>query len=441
MATLQQRNDSFRILFCYRGKRHTAKLGKVSREEAEATVGQFDLLLLRIKQNLIQVLPGDDISQFLLRGGKAPDSDVPLAPEPITFRRFKEHYLETHGGGAMEENSLATITIHLNHVERTLGERFPMPSLTYADLQSHIDRRKKDQYRGHPLRPATLRKEMASFRAAWNWAAYTGLVRGPFPSKGLVYPKADEKLPFMTWPEIERKITPDMTKEEKADLWDCVYLRKEEIGQLLDFVKMHDTQPWVYPLLCTAAHTGARRSELLRIEVTDVNLDDDTILIREKKRSRKQRTTRHVSLTPFLKDVLRDWLNIHPGGQYLFSQHELVTRSKKRSPTTGHKSGKMRPTTLRGRMATVTTRRQSCPMPVTKDEAHDHLKRTLAGSKWAILRGYHVLRHSFISCLAAAGVDQRIIDEFVGHQTEEQRRRYRHLIPDIKQKAIAGVFG
>lgn len=80
-------------------------------------------------------------------------------------------------------------------------------------------------------------------------------------------------------------------------------------------------------------------------------------------------------------------------------------------------------------------------LPVTRDEAHDHFKRTLADSKWAVLRGYHVLRHSFISCLAAAGVDQRIIDEFVGHQTDEQRRRYRHLIPDVKQQAIAGVFG
>ena len=67
--------------------------------------------------------------------------------------------------------------------------------------------------------------------------------------------------------------------------------------------------------------------------------------------------------------------------------------------------------------------------------------RTLAGRKWQVLKGYHVLRHSFISCLAAEGVDQRIIDEFVGHSTEEQRRRYRHLVPDVKQQAIAGVFG
>jgi hypothetical protein len=39
------------------------------------------------------------------------------------------------------------------------------------------------------------------------------------------------------------------------------------------------------------------------------------------------------------------------------------------------------------------------------------------------------------------GVDQRIIDDIVGHQTDEQRRRYRHLYPDVKQKAIANVFG
>jgi site-specific recombinase XerD len=58
-----------------------------------------------------------------------------------------------------------------------------------------------------------------------------------------------------------------------------------------------------------------------------------------------------------------------------------------------------------------------------------------------VLRGFHVLRHSFVSCLAAAGVDQRIIDEFVGHQTDEQRRRYCHLVPDVKQQAISRVFG
>ena len=39
------------------------------------------------------------------------------------------------------------------------------------------------------------------------------------------------------------------------------------------------------------------------------------------------------------------------------------------------------------------------------------------GSKWQVLLGWHVLRHSFASNCAAKGVDQRLIDEWMGHQT------------------------
>ena len=52
MATIQECNGSFRILFCYLGKRHTLTLGKVSQGEAEAFSGNIDLLLMRIKQAL-----------------------------------------------------------------------------------------------------------------------------------------------------------------------------------------------------------------------------------------------------------------------------------------------------------------------------------------------------------------------------------------------------
>ena len=43
--------------------------------------------------------------------------------------------------------------------------------------------------------------------------------------------------------------------------------------------------------------------------------------------------------------------------------------------------------------------------------------------------------------LASQKIDQRIIDEFVGHTTEQMRRRYRHLFPDVKRDAIEKVFG
>src|SRR5205807_3369582 len=104
-----------------------------------------------------------------------------------------DSYLAVHSIGSMEANSLATVRMHLGHFAATLGDRFPAQGLTLADLQRHVDRRAKLTYRGRPLSPVTLRKEVASFRACWNWAADGGLVQGRFPGRGLKYPKADEK--------------------------------------------------------------------------------------------------------------------------------------------------------------------------------------------------------------------------------------------------------
>jgi integrase len=119
-----------------------------------------------------------------------------------------------------------------------------------------------------------------------------------------------------------------------------------------------------------------------------------------------------------------------------------VAHSKKRCRTTVHQNGKGRATTLKGRMATV-RRRQNLPGPqaLTVGECHDHFKRTLAGSKWAVVKGLHTLRHSVASCLAAAGVDQGLIDDMLGHVSEEMRRRYRHLTPAAKTQAVEAVFG
>jgi hypothetical protein len=43
----------------------------------------------------------------------------------------------------------------------------------------------------------------------------------------------------------------------------------------------------------------------------------------------------------------------------------------------------------------------------SRDEVNDYVKRTLAGSKWSKLRGWHRFRHSFCSNCADRGVDRR----------------------------------
>jgi integrase len=323
-----------------------------------------------------------------------------------------ERYEASLPKGAIEESTRYTIRIHTGRLKELLGADFPVRALTRDDLQRYINSRaKKKGQRGKPLSPITIRKEITTLSGIWSWAVTAGLVN-PFPNKGLRYPKSSEKPPFQTWNEIERQIDKGgLSEEEQAQLWDCLFLTLDEIVELLEYVRTAAQQPFIYPMFVMAAHTGARRSELIRSRRSD--FDDETVVIRERKRSKGRHTTRRVPLSPLLTEVIQAWLKEHPGGPYMFCQLQ-VEHSKK-------------------------TRQE--PQPITRDEAHDHFKRTLNGSKWSRLRGWHVLRHSFISNCAMKGIDQRIIDSFVGHTTDEMRRRYTHLFPSSKKAAIETVFG
>lgn len=82
-------------------------------------------------------------------------------------------------------------------------------------------------------------------------------------------------------------------------------------------------------------------------------------------------------------------------------------------------------------MATVRGRGEQPPSAISVNDSYGHFKRSLAGSKWEVLRGWHLLRHSFISACASKGVDQRLINEWCGHTTEDMRKRYRHLHANV----------
>ena len=282
----------------------------------------------------------------------------------------------------------------------------------WRKTQFLVDRSKisnKSRKKRTNVTAATIRKEIVTLGAVWRWAASISLLNGPFPNCGLRYPKSDEKLPFQTWAEIERQIEHgELSSSETRQLWDCLYLRKSEIDQLLLFVKENARHPFIYPMFTMAALTGARRSEILRSRRSDFDFENNTVMIRERKRVKGKRSTRRVPMTPLLREIMINWFeNSHPGGPASFSQKKPL-----KSPT-----------------------------PITIDSAQSHFRVTVKGSRWEKIKGWHCLRHSFISNLACAGIDQRIIDEFVGHTTEEMRRRYRHLFPDVKQAALDQVFG
>jgi integrase len=416
MAWLYQdpRSNNYKVCFRFRGRPYKKSLKTTKASDAQIILGGVKRTLLRLEQNLLDLPPGADILTFVLSDGK--QAEIPLHPKLISLQELIDRYVSACSVGAMEENSLYTLKLHLRHFVATLGKEFLVGGLKLMDLQRHIERRaKKRGIRKQLLSPTTIRKEVANFRAAWNWGLHAGLVTGPFPHRGLKYPKTTEKPPFQTWEEIERQIASgglDATRQR--ELWDCLYLTPPQIEELLACVRKQANHAFIYPMFALAAHTGVRRSEMLRAEVTDIDFAGETILIREMKRARGERTNRRVPLSPFLFQVLRDWLDHHPGGRSLFCQLPHVAYSRKQRAT---------------------------PTPLTRNEAHDHFHRTVRGSKWSVLRGWHVLRHSFASNCAAAGVDQRFINTWVGHMTEAMVRRYQHLRPDSQRQALALVFG
>lgn len=303
------------------------------KKEAEAILHRFDENVVLLERGRLELPEGGDLLTFLLSDDKLSGVPAPAPTPPQaarTLREIVDRYLATLGNGTVEANSLATTRMHLNHFLREFGDCFQLDLLKATALQKYVNSRTRRKGKKKiPFSPTTLRTEVATLRACWNWAAHSGLLARHFPNKGLRFPKTQEKPPFQTRDAIERIIARGgLDEKERKALWDALFLGVSEIGELLQHVKAHAGLPWNYPMVFTAAHTGMRRSELLRLRIEDVDFPSKTMLVHEKKRVKGMTTTRRVLISPQLEQILQDWLSQHPGGAFLFAQTIQVERSK-----------------------------------------------------------------------------------------------------------------
>ena len=229
MPYFEKRGENYRIVFHLDGKRYRHALKTSDEAVARSVVGGVERTIMLIEQRALQIPEGADVMSFILSGGQAA-KPVAVEPatesakaKPITLEQLRDKYVETMSIGAIEKNSLDTVKMHVRHIIKTLGGRFQLEGMTLNNLQEHINRRAKAKgLRGGRLSPYTIRKEVASFRAAWNWGVQSGLVTGSFPNKGLKFPKLDEKPSFQTWAEIERRIAlGGIVNGHVAELWDA----------------------------------------------------------------------------------------------------------------------------------------------------------------------------------------------------------------------------
>ncbi|EMI57117.1 tyrosine-type recombinase/integrase [Rhodopirellula sallentina] len=429
MASLHpEPSGTIHIVLRIGGRRFKRSLGTKLESQAvvrrDAIVEMLDL----IKRGRLIVPEHVSVIDFLMADGKV-DSLPPADPLKtragrVTLESMFAQFFDSLPVDNVEATTIGTMRTHQKHLTRILKPNFDMANFTGQTLQKYVNARAKEttHYAIDKSKPkeereykrvsaTTIRKEIVTLGTVWRWAATVPLVSGPFPNRGIRLPKTDEKPPFQTWGEIEGQIRQESLTGLEADtLWDCLYLRQTEMNHLLKHVKKAARSPFIHPMFAMACYTGARRSEIMRSRRSDFNFETKFVTIREKKRVKGQRSTRRVPLAPPFEAIMRKWFDDeHPGGPWSFAQFDSFMDQQ--------------------------------PLPIKPEQAHSHFQLTLKGSRWEKIKGWHCLRHSFISNLACSGIDQRIIDEFVGHCTEEMRRRYRHLFPDIKHAAIAQVFG
>ncbi len=300
MASLENRAGNFHVVFRFGGQKYSRSLRTKEKKTAIASVARLEDNLRRLELGNLTLPDGVDLPTFLLSDGMA--TQKPEKKQgPVNLEQLCQAFLVSIPKAAIEDNSRRGIEIHLRHFKRVLGWRFQIRSLGQGDLQRYVDKRSKQNgLRGNKVSPTTIKKEMTTLTTMWNWAKQLGYVKSEFPKKGLRYPKLVEKPRFQTWQEIERKIERGgLDDNQAAELWDALFLTLPEIDQLLAHVEQRARGSFLYPMFTFAAHTGARRSEMLRSQIDDIDLSAQMATIREKKRVRGKHTTRTVPLSQF----------------------------------------------------------------------------------------------------------------------------------------------
>ncbi len=356
----------------------------------------------------LEIPDGVDVGCWILSGGKATGRRPEKKVSEPRFGELCDSYYEDQRQKADTTRYLEGI--HIKHLKRILRVSARISSIKLDHLKRYADIRLREEYRGKPTSTVTVRKELVTFRQIWAWAQRNKHVEVSCPllsSEGrwaLDLPKPVEPMKFQTWQQIERRIARGgLCDAEANELWTGLYLDETQVIELLSFVKELALHPFIYPMFAFTAYTGARRSEVVRAEIDDVDLDANQIMVRERKRRKHlSASTRFVPLHPQLRSVLQDWLATHPGGTHLFVRPNAIPKG----------------------------RRQVTPEKLTPNQATHHFKQTLRDSEHDVVAGFHVLRHSFGSNLIRSGrVPSHVVARWMGHTSEEMKQLYQHLFP------------
>ncbi len=408
MANLGKKGGIFCVRFRFSGKEYKKSLKTRDESAAGAALHLIELTLHRLHTGQIHVPTLVDPGDFVVSGGTllAPVERPRAAetPPPLPSTRELIDLYTAAQKNLLAPSYLSSQAMHLRHLTRHLGRRVdgPCDTVTFRDLDGYLQARLAERH------PNTAERERITLLQFYKWVVRHQYL-GTSPASGLAPIKGGEdRPPFRTSAEVERIIERGgLSDEQRLDLWECLYVSPPEIARLLATVKANAATDYGYLLHAIPAYTGMRRGEVIRLRWVDVDLDEGYVSARSRKQSRRKRETiRRITLHPELKAELLAWRATRTRGQCVICEPDGAG-------------------------------------PISNDRANRVFWQPMRKTTWCLDNGrdlfkvgFHTYRHSFASNLAAAGVDQRVIDEFMGHTTEAMRKRYRHLFPSNKKSAI-----
>ena len=172
----------------------------------------------------------------------------------------------------------------------------------------------------------------------------------------------------------------------------------------------------LFPALWVAANTGVRRSELLGLKWSDIDLDKATLSINRglvaigyeltESRGKTANSRRSIDLDPTTVEVLQGW-----------SSWQRVER----------KAAQFEPTE---RVFTGTDGKEVHPHSISQT-----FERLARGADVPVIR-FHDLRHTHATLLIKEGVPVKVVSERLGHATTAfTMETYQHVLPGMQADA------
>jgi integrase len=233
----------------------------------------------------------------------------------------------------------------------------------------HLEKIKHEMAKAE-LSPRSIHYCLAVVRQAFNFAIGRDLFNGGNPVRKVKKPTADNRR--------------------------MRFLSQAEAGLLLAEVKRRSIDSW--RIVQLSLYAGLRFGEIAALTWSDIDLERNTICIRNPKNGR----TRHAYLTETLRATI---LEMEPGGK-----SDLVFPDR-----SGQKRKAMSDAFDRAVAA------------LKLNEGIDDPRQKIV---------FHSCRHSFASWLAEAGTPLQVIQKLLGHKTLAMTERYSHLLPGTLQKAV-----